>query len=67
MADYRKKTAIDNLDTLIKETGNLRKITERVLEIAEPYSQKSVEDSRYLLLHYIEKTQQMLINIREEM
>ena len=67
MADYRKKTAIDNLDTLILETGNLRKITDRVLEIAEPYSQKSVEDSRYLLLHYIEKVQQMLINIREEM
>lgn len=67
MADYRKKIAIDNLDLLIKETGNIRKTAEKVLNMAEPYSQQAVEDSKYSILHYIGKTQELLIEIREGM
>ena len=67
MVDYRKKMAVDNLDVIIKETGNLRKETEKSLNIAEPYAQETVEDTRYWILHYLEKAQQLLMSVSEKM
>ncbi len=67
LVDYRKKIVIDNLDSLIRELGTARKEAEKAISSAEPYAQETVEDSRYWILHYLEKAQQLLMAVREKM
>jgi hypothetical protein len=65
--DYREKIAIDNLNSLITEMGNLRKKTEKCLSEAEPYSQEIVEDNKFWIIHNLERSQELLMEIRSKM